>query len=511
MSRLSFPSSPPPPIGAHAQGTHTHQITASIIGFRLPPHNASLAQPTSSSGTTAPLFSNYARHSSYCGIAASTQGLVRRGVRTRLAARFKLGYEHTHAGTAPQGDDRTAPEFPPEYKAVVCLLTSPRVCVNLPTARASSDPESAPSETVQQARSATACKNCIVKRGMIQVPPKPSSTKGLVLHFVVVVPLQVSFLRVSLHVSAFHRSGACKHGQLWQSKIPSLLLVNLPITPEQARAIQASMLSSTKSSDQQLAPSLIQHAAAAVEKTLEEVDTPGGLEEEDDAESVATDATGDAVTSDAEDIELESAYHFMDLPRRGNMKAGIDWQAVLHVFYELPQVAPKLGDMVFYFRDALGLTVVSNQILVLVLDTVKYLHICLRAPNNDAICISLVVCMQKMCIPNKEGQQFVAPKQPPPPSGHKRWAARGVKNHERSCRAQPEKQAEQARGAEFGERLLQLLLQQVEQQPNPDTLLLLMRIYLETLMMDDIQVEYHPESSQPMVTTPFEQFSRDSS
>ncbi|TFK53305.1 hypothetical protein OE88DRAFT_1643093 [Heliocybe sulcata] len=69
--------------------------------FRLPPRDASLARPTTPFGTTAPLFGNYARHSSYCGTAALTQGLVRRGVRTRLVARFKLGYECTHAGTAP--------------------------------------------------------------------------------------------------------------------------------------------------------------------------------------------------------------------------------------------------------------------------------------------------------------------------------------------------------------------------------------------------------------------------
>ncbi|TFK45676.1 hypothetical protein OE88DRAFT_1649109 [Heliocybe sulcata] len=74
--------------------------------FRLPPRDASLARPTTPFGTTAPLFGNYARHSSYCGTAASTQGLIRRGARTRLVARFKLGYECTQAGTAPRGNDR---------------------------------------------------------------------------------------------------------------------------------------------------------------------------------------------------------------------------------------------------------------------------------------------------------------------------------------------------------------------------------------------------------------------
>ncbi|TFK45519.1 hypothetical protein OE88DRAFT_1784482, partial [Heliocybe sulcata] len=74
--------------------------------FRLPPRDASLARPTTPFGTTVPLFGNYARHSSYCGTAASTQGLVRRGARTRLVARFKLGYECNQAGTAPRGNDR---------------------------------------------------------------------------------------------------------------------------------------------------------------------------------------------------------------------------------------------------------------------------------------------------------------------------------------------------------------------------------------------------------------------
>ncbi|TFK45683.1 hypothetical protein OE88DRAFT_1649116 [Heliocybe sulcata] len=106
MPRLSFPSSPLPPIGAHAQGTHMHQFTASIISFWLPPHDASLARPTSSFGTTAPLFGNYACHSSSCGIATSTQGLIQHGARTRLTACFKLGYERAHAGTTPHGDDR---------------------------------------------------------------------------------------------------------------------------------------------------------------------------------------------------------------------------------------------------------------------------------------------------------------------------------------------------------------------------------------------------------------------
>ncbi|TFK53161.1 hypothetical protein OE88DRAFT_1643831 [Heliocybe sulcata] len=74
--------------------------------FRLPPRDASLTRPTTPFDTAAPLFGNYARHSSYCGTAASTQGLVRRGARTRLVARFKLGYERTHAGTVPRGNDR---------------------------------------------------------------------------------------------------------------------------------------------------------------------------------------------------------------------------------------------------------------------------------------------------------------------------------------------------------------------------------------------------------------------
>ncbi|TFK45686.1 hypothetical protein OE88DRAFT_1649119 [Heliocybe sulcata] len=81
-------------------------ITTSIISFWLPSCDASPTQPTSSFSTTAPLFGNYTRHSSSCGIATSTQGLVQHGARTRLTACFKLGYERAHAGTAPQGDDR---------------------------------------------------------------------------------------------------------------------------------------------------------------------------------------------------------------------------------------------------------------------------------------------------------------------------------------------------------------------------------------------------------------------
>ncbi|TFK49414.1 hypothetical protein OE88DRAFT_1646441 [Heliocybe sulcata] len=101
MSRWSFPSSPLPPVGARAQGTHTHQLIASIIGFRLPPRDASLARPTTPFGTTAPPFGNYACHSSYCGTASSTQGLIQRSARTRLIARFKLGYKRAPAGTTP--------------------------------------------------------------------------------------------------------------------------------------------------------------------------------------------------------------------------------------------------------------------------------------------------------------------------------------------------------------------------------------------------------------------------
>ncbi|TFK46464.1 hypothetical protein OE88DRAFT_1739355 [Heliocybe sulcata] len=59
MSRLSFPSSPSPPVGSHAQGARTHQLTASIIGFgslRATHHSPDplplSAQPHRSSATT---------------------------------------------------------------------------------------------------------------------------------------------------------------------------------------------------------------------------------------------------------------------------------------------------------------------------------------------------------------------------------------------------------------------------------------------------------------------------
>ncbi|TFK46711.1 hypothetical protein OE88DRAFT_1775747 [Heliocybe sulcata] len=59
MSRLSFPSSPSPPVGSHAQGARTHQLTASIIGFgslRATHHSPDplplSAQPRRSSTTT---------------------------------------------------------------------------------------------------------------------------------------------------------------------------------------------------------------------------------------------------------------------------------------------------------------------------------------------------------------------------------------------------------------------------------------------------------------------------
>ncbi|TFK45461.1 hypothetical protein OE88DRAFT_1649249 [Heliocybe sulcata] len=122
MSRWLFPSLPLPPVIAHAQGAHMHQLIASIIGFRLPPRDASLARPTTPFGTTTPPFGNYARHSSYCGTATSTQGLVRRSARTRLVTRFKLGYKCAPAGTAPQGDDRIGRRV--RYRAVgaMCAL-----------------------------------------------------------------------------------------------------------------------------------------------------------------------------------------------------------------------------------------------------------------------------------------------------------------------------------------------------------------------------------------------------
>ncbi|TFK48348.1 hypothetical protein OE88DRAFT_1647311 [Heliocybe sulcata] len=122
MPRLSFPSLPLLPVGAHAQGAHTHQLIASIIGFRLPPHNASLARPTSPFSTTAPLFGNYAHHSSYCGTAASMQGLIRHSARTRLVAHFKLGYKRAPAGTTLRGDDRIGRRVGYRVVGVMCAL-----------------------------------------------------------------------------------------------------------------------------------------------------------------------------------------------------------------------------------------------------------------------------------------------------------------------------------------------------------------------------------------------------
>ncbi|TFK56465.1 hypothetical protein OE88DRAFT_1741554, partial [Heliocybe sulcata] len=108
-SRSTIPLNIPPvvPIIASAarQGACSGRTYASTHRlhhrFWLSPRDASLARPTTPFGTTAPLFGNYARHSSYCGTTASTQGLVRRSARTRLIAHFKLGCERTHAGTAP--------------------------------------------------------------------------------------------------------------------------------------------------------------------------------------------------------------------------------------------------------------------------------------------------------------------------------------------------------------------------------------------------------------------------
>ncbi|TFK57736.1 hypothetical protein OE88DRAFT_1641297 [Heliocybe sulcata] len=86
--------------------------------------------------TPVPLFGNYAHHSSYCGITASTQGLIWCSTRTRHTMHFKLGCKHTHAGTALRWAagvgllfmfDFSASEFPLENKANICLPTSPRV------------------------------------------------------------------------------------------------------------------------------------------------------------------------------------------------------------------------------------------------------------------------------------------------------------------------------------------------------------------------------------------------
>ncbi|EPQ52484.1 hypothetical protein GLOTRDRAFT_95391 [Gloeophyllum trabeum ATCC 11539] len=159
-----------------------------------------------------------------------------------------------------------------------------------------------------------------------------------------------------------HRGGACKHiraallymNHLRMSSLPSLPVITLPTSAQEARALQTRlMMDTTVSADNpdEHADHPINRAAAAVEGSL--CETNGIYETEihaepegesdvdsDDTESVATDAPD----------KTGSAYEFTDL--RTIAKAGIDQQAVSRVFYELSQVAPKFADMAFYLKDA---------------------------------------------------------------------------------------------------------------------------------------------------------------
>ncbi|TFK46462.1 hypothetical protein OE88DRAFT_1667443 [Heliocybe sulcata] len=160
-----------------------------------------------------------------------------------------------------------------------------------------------------------------------------------------------------------HRGGACKHiraallfvDQLRRTKFSALPAISLPATPEIARALQASLLPSVR---EQQGPNALERAAADVERTLQEIAVEDDQEADDiatlgedfdDTESVATDAPEDTDTDGGHNTE-SIMYGFTDLPIWGNMKAGIDQQAVSRVFYELSQMAPKLADMAFYLK-----------------------------------------------------------------------------------------------------------------------------------------------------------------
>jgi AraC-like DNA-binding protein len=156
------------------------------------------------------------------------------------------------------------------------------------------------------------------------------------------------------------RGGACKHiraallrVEALRTRGVSIPAINLPRSAEDARTIHTHQISESVSS-RSCTTSLktpISQAATTVEDMLREaedifVEEEAGTNEdenEDDRESIATDASDD----------LHETSGGFDLPSlQGSAKAGIEEQALSRVFYELEGAAPKLGELGVYLQQA---------------------------------------------------------------------------------------------------------------------------------------------------------------